>query len=494
MFEKILVANRGEIAVRIMRTCRELGIGTVAVYSEADRRALHVLEADEAVFIGGSEARESYLDLEKIVGAAKESGAQAIHPGYGFLSENAAFARRTEEEGLRFIGPPAGVIASLGDKTAARTLMQNRGLPVIPGMTEPESELGILASRAEEIGYPVLLKAAGGGGGKGMRVVACPEELEGALREATSEALRAFGNGAVYLEKYLNRPRHIEFQILADSFGNTIHLFERECSLQRRHQKIIEESPSPALNDGLRAAMGKAAVEAARAAGYVNAGTVEFLLDDQGKFYFLEVNTRLQVEHPVTELITGVDLVREQIKISAGLPLSFRQGDCRPRGHSIECRIYAEDPARGFSPSPGEILYLKEPAGPGIRVDSGIYGGFVVPTAYDPLLSKLIVLASDRGQAIARMRRALADYAILGITTSIPFLREVIGSEAFVSGATHTRLIEDSFIRRRPPLNDDILAGLAYAAGELAPGKAAGISPEQPVPLGPWQTLGRWSL
>jgi acetyl-CoA carboxylase biotin carboxylase subunit len=496
MFRKILIANRGEIAVRIMRTCKEMGIAAVAVHSEADRSALHVQTADETISIGGSEPRESYLNIEKIIAAARESGAEAIHPGYGFLAENGDFAERCEVEGLRFIGPPAAVIRSLGDKTSARTLMQNRAVPVIPGMTEPAENPADLAGAAREIGYPVILKAVAGGGGKGMRVVFDPEKLKEAFDEATSEARNAFGNGAVYLEKYLERPRHVEIQILADAQGHIVHLGERECSLQRRHQKIIEESPSPALGQALREAMGEAALNAARAAGYVNAGTVEFLLDAQGRFYFLEVNTRLQVEHPVTEMVTGIDLVRQQIRIAAGEPLAFRQDEIRPRGHAIECRIYAEDPERGFLPSPGEILYLKEPAGPGIRVDSGIYSGFTVPTAYDPILSKLIVHAGDRSGAIERMVRALSEYCVLGVRTPVEFLLEVIRSDPFRSGETHTRLIDERFAGWKPSLSRADLACLAYAASRLSPRNTVptGTGRERDSFPSPWETLGGWSL
>lgn len=496
MFEKIMVANRGEIAVRIMRTCREMGIPTVAVHSEADRNALHVQCADEAVGIGPAEPQDSYLNIEKIIAAARESGAGAIHPGYGFLAENASFAERCEAEGIRFIGPPSAVIKSLGDKTAARAIMLKGAVPVIPGMTEPANDVAELSEHAREIGYPVLLKAVAGGGGKGMRVVSGPEGMKDAFAEAASEARSAFGDGAVYLEKFLERPRHVEIQVLADAHGNTVHLFERECSLQRRHQKIIEESPSPALNPGLREAMGQAAINAARAAGYVNAGTVEFLLDDRGRFYFLEVNTRLQVEHPVTEMITGIDLVREQIRIAAGEPLSYRQEEIKARGHAIECRIYAEDPERAFIPSPGKILYLKEPAGPGVRVDSGIYGGFAVPTAYDPILSKLIVHAEDRPKAVERMVRALREYVILGIRTPVPFLLNVIKSDFFRRGETHTRLIDEGFAGWRPPPGRADLACLAYAAFRIAPGggNLTEAGRERDRFPSPWETLGAWSL
>ncbi|MBM4315055.1 MAG: acetyl-CoA carboxylase biotin carboxylase subunit [Deltaproteobacteria bacterium] len=496
MFKKILIANRGEIAVRIMRTCREMGIAAAAVYSEADRGALHVQTADEAIAIGGSQPRESYLNIEKIIAAAKACGAEAIHPGYGFLAENGAFAERCESEGIRFIGPPAAAIRLLGDKTTARRMMLDREVPVIPGMTQPEADPANLAEAARKIGYPVLLKAAAGGGGKGMRIVANPENLKDAFDEATSEAKSAFGSGAVYLEKYLERPRHVEIQILADTHGHIVHLDERECSIQRRHQKIVEESPSPALNPALREAMGEAAVNAARAAGYVNAGTVEFLLDAAGRFYFLEVNTRLQVEHPVTEMVTGIDLVREQIRIAAGEPLAFRQEEIRPRGHAIECRIYAEDPEQGFLPSPGEILYLREPSGPGVRVDSGIYSGFKVPTAYDPILSKLVVHAGDRPAAIERMVRALSEYCVLGIRTPVDFLLEVILSEPFRRGETHTRLIDERFAGWKPSTSRADMACLAYAATRLSPRKAAaaGMGNEQDHFPSPWKTLGRWSL
>jgi acetyl-CoA carboxylase biotin carboxylase subunit len=496
MFGKILIANRGEIAVRIMRTCREMGIATVAVYSGADRSALHVQTADEAISIGPSEPRESYLNIEKIVAAAKACGAGAIHPGYGFLAENDAFAERCEAEGLRFIGPPAAAIRSLGDKTKARQLMLKGAVSVIPGMTEPGADPATLAEAAREIGYPVLLKAAAGGGGKGMRVVSDPDKLKEAFDEAAGESQSAFGSGAVYLEKYLERPRHVEIQILADTHGNVVHLGERECSLQRRHQKIIEESPSPALSRELREAMGEAAITAARAAGYVNAGTVEFLLDPQGRFYFLEVNTRLQVEHPVTEMVTGIDLVREQIRIAAGEPLSFRQEEVQPRGHAIECRIYAEDPERGFLPSPGEILFLGEPAGPGVRIDSGIYSGFTVPTAYDPILSKLVVHAGDRPGAIERMVRALGEYRVLGIRTQVDFLLDVIRSEPFRTGETHTRLIDEHFADWKPSASRADLVCLAYAASRLSPRKtvSTGTGKQQDHFPSPWETLGGWKL
>jgi acetyl-CoA carboxylase biotin carboxylase subunit len=496
MFRKILIANRGEIAVRIMRTCREMGITTVAVYSEADRTALHVKTADEALCIGDPMPSESYLNVDRIITAAKGCGAEAIHPGYGFLSENDGFARRCEEEGIVFIGPPPAVIKALGDKTGARRIMLKGNVPVIPGMSESEDDFGKISRHADEIGYPVIIKAAAGGGGKGMRVVREPDQLKSAFETAQSEAQTAFGNAAVYLEKYLDHPRHVEIQILADHHGNIIHLCERECSIQRRHQKIIEETPSPVVNPQLRKEMGQAAINAARAAGYQNAGTVEFLLDQDGKFYFMEVNTRLQVEHPVTEMVTGIDLVREQIRIASGLPLSYRQQDIAPRGHAIECRIYAEDPENGFMPSPGEIAFLKEPSGPGIRVDSGIYSGFSVPTAYDPILSKLVVCAVDRPAAIEKMACALGDYVILGIKTPVPFLLDVIRSERFAKGETWTRLIDDEFSDWKQGTDGRDAAAIAYAVWRQNPRKASAreAGKGENIFPSPWETLGSWSM
>ena len=496
MFKKILIANRGEIAVRIIRTCREMGIATVAVYSEADGAALHVISADEAVCIGPPNPKDSYLNIDKIIEVAKQSGAEAIHPGYGFLAENDGFAERCRQEGIAFIGPPPEVIKSLGDKTEARRIMQHSKVPFIPGMTAPGNDFAEISRFAEEIGYPVIIKAAAGGGGKGMRVVNTPDQLEAAFETAGSEAQTAFGNGAVYLEKYLEKSRHVEIQILADHYGNIIHLCERECSIQRRHQKIIEETPSPGVDPKLREDMGQAAVNAARAAGYQNAGTVEFMLDEQGKFYFMEVNTRLQVEHPVTEMITGIDLVREQIAIASGLPLVYHQQDIQPRGHAIECRIYAEDPENSFMPSPGTICYLKEPAGPGIRVDSGIYSGFTVPTAYDPILSKLVAYDADRPAAIKKMARALGEYAVLGIKTPIPFLLDVIRSEQFANGDTWTRMIDDAFANWRPKSDDIDLAAIAYAAFRMAFRRSAktSLGNEDSHFQSPWETLGNWVM
>lgn len=495
MFTKILVANRGEIALRVMRTCREMGIASVAVYSDADRKALHTLNADQALYLGASEPAASYLDIEKIIQAARECGAQAVHPGYGFLAENAAFAERCEQEGLVFIGPPSRVIQSLGDKTTAREIMRRGGVPIIPGMIKAESHMDILTAEARQLGYPVLIKAAAGGGGKGMRVVQSETELPDACRQAAAEAQAAFGSGAIYLEKYLKRPRHVEFQILADAHGNVVHLMERECSIQRRHQKIIEETPSPAMTTELRESMGRAAVEAARASGYINAGTVEFLLDEDDNYYFLEVNTRLQVEHPITEMILGMDLVRQQIRIAAGEPLGFTQADIVSRGHAIECRIYGEDPENGFMPSPGKIHFLKEPVGPGIRNDCGVYSGFEVPVEYDPILSKLIVWAEDRDQAIARMRGALSQYIILGVKTPIAFLMEVLASEPFQRGETFTDFIATHFNNWRQPLDEAALAALAYIIYEMAgPRRKKGMVSELAEPNSPWLQLGNWRL
>jgi len=493
MFDKILIANRGEIAVRIMATCREMGVGTVAVYSEADRDALHVLEADQAVFLGSSEPSESYLNMDKVIQAAKDTSARAIHPGYGFLAENALFAEKCEKEGVVFIGPPAKAIRDLGDKTVARRTMQGSGVPVIPGMMQPDADPDALSREAEQIGYPVLIKAAAGGGGKGMRVVRTPEEFRGSCEAAAREARSAFGNGDIYLEKYIDKPRHVEFQVLADTHGNVIHLLERECSIQRRHQKIIEETPSTAVTPEIREAMGRAAVAAAKASGYVNAGTVEFLLDDKGNFYFLEVNTRLQVEHPITEMITGIDLVRLQIEIAAGMPLTLSQEDIKGSGHAIECRIYAEDPLNSFMPSPGKIHFMKEPKGPGIRNDCGVYSGFTVPMEYDPILSKLIVHASTRKACLERMIKALHDYVILGVLTPIPFLVDVLSCEAFVRGETYTDFIERHFADWQPGVKDADLVALAYVIDQLAGKKAvSGAVQGDTDAYSPWKTLGHF--
>ena len=444
-FRKILVANRGEIAIRVMRTCREMGIATVAVYSDPDRHAQHVRYADEAVHVGPAASAESYLVMDRIIEAARRTGADAIHPGYGFLSENARFAERCDAEGITFIGPPAGAIRAMGDKTAARALMEKAGVPMAPGTTGAIEDEDEARRTAEEIGYPVLLKAAAGGGGKGMRVVTGPDELSGSLRSAQGEAKSAFGDARVFVEKFIQHPRHIEFQILADRHGNYVHLFERECSVQRRHQKVIEEAPSSILDPDLRARMGRAAIDAARSVGYFNAGTVEFLVDASGSFYFMEMNTRLQVEHPVTELITGVDLVAEQIRVAAGHPLRFAQDDLSISGHAIECRIYAEDPWNNFLPDPGLLVHHRPPSGPGVRLDAGVTEGDEVPIFYDPMISKLSVWAEDRQRSIDRMTRALDEYTITGVRTTIPFCRFAINHETFRSGRYSTQFVPQHF-------------------------------------------------
>jgi acetyl-CoA carboxylase biotin carboxylase subunit len=439
---KILIANRGEIAVRIMRACRELGIESVAVYSEADRDALHVRRADEAYLLGPAPSRESYLVGERVIEIAKRCGAQASHPGYGVLSENAAFARACEESGLVFIGPKSETIALMGEKTSARRVAVAAGVPVVPGTLEPLRDEATLQQEAARIGFPVMLKAAAGGGGKGLRLVASASELGPALQRARSEAKSAFGDDSVYIEKALLRPRHIEIQVLADAHGNAVHLFERECSIQRRHQKVVEESPSPFVTPELRERMGALAVALVRQAGYVNAGTLEFLVDAERNPYFLEMNTRLQVEHPVTEMVTGHDLVKLQIKIARGDPLPFRQQDLKQSGHAIECRVYAEDPEHGFLPSPGKILALRVPGGPGVRDDSGVYEGYTVPIHYDPMISKLIAYGASRAEAIERMRRALSEYRIVGIKTTLPFFERVLQHPDFVAGRIDTSFVE----------------------------------------------------
>jgi acetyl-CoA carboxylase, biotin carboxylase subunit len=449
MFRKILIANRGEIAVRVMRACREVNASPVAVYSEADASALHVRLADEAYAIGPAPSSESYLRIERIIEVARNCGAEAIHPGYGFLSENAEFARACERAGVVFIGPPAGAMELMGSKTNARRAAIDAGAPVVPGTTEALRSFDDARQTAARIGYPVMLKAAAGGGGKGMRLVANEGELQSAFDTARSEAAAAFGDSSVYLEKAVERPRHVEIQIFADRHGNCVHLGERECSIQRRHQKVIEECPSPINDAGLRARMGEAAVKIARAADYVGAGTVEFLVSDVTRdFYFLEMNTRLQVEHPVTELVTGVDLVREQIAVAAGTRLSFAQGDVQFNGHAIECRVYAEDPENNFLPSPGRITHLRVPQGPGVRDDGGVYAGAEVSIYYDPMISKLAVWARTRGEAIDRLRRALDEYAVGGINTTLPFFREIVRDAEFVEGRLDTGFIPRFFARR----------------------------------------------
>ena len=496
MFRKVLIANRGEIAVRVMRACREMNIRTVAVFSEVDRKSLHVRYADEAYLIGPAPSTESYLRIDRILDAARRSGTEAIHPGYGFLAENAEFARACENAGVVFIGPPVRAMELMGSKTASRHALIQAGLPVVPGTDRNLENFEEVQRVASEIGYPVMLKASAGGGGKGLRMVRAESELESAYRTARSEAQNAFNDSAIYLEKYIERPRHVEIQILGDRHGHLIYLGERECSLQRRHQKLLEECPSPAVDEDLRRRMGETAVRIGRLAGYWNAGTVEFLLDQQGNFYFLEMNTRLQVEHPVTELVVGIDLVKEQLQIAAGRPLAWRQEDVKLRGAAMECRVYAEDPANNFFPSPGLITRLQVPAGPGIRRDSGVYEGWQVPLEYDPLLSKLVVWATDRAEAIARMRRALGEYEIQGIRTNIPFFRRVLEHPDFVAGRLDTglidRLLAAGLMEEEPPSEDEervaILAALLHVEGngDAQPGAAVSRSG--------WKQAGRRAL
>jgi acetyl-CoA carboxylase, biotin carboxylase subunit len=443
MFRKVLVANRGEIALRVIRACRELGILTVAVYSEADRESLHVRFADEDVCIGPPPSRESYLNIPRLIAAAEITGAEAIHPGYGFLAENAEFAEICEHSGLVFIGPSAEAIRKMGDKAVARATMIKEGVPVVPGSEGAIEDPAKALKVAHGIGFPVLIKAAAGGGGKGMRVAEDEATFERAFQAAQNEAAAAFGDGTVYLEKYLARPRHIEIQVLGDKHGRVCHLGERECSIQRRHQKLIEESPSPAVSQKLRDRMGAAAVKAARAIGYYSAGTIEFLLDEDGSFYFMEMNTRIQVEHPVTELVTGVDLIKEQIRVAAGEKHSLP--DRQPvnlNGHALECRINAEDPAHNFRPSPGEITIWHAPGGPGVRVDSHAYQGYRVPPYYDSLLAKLIVHGRDRSESLVRMRLALESFIVEGVKTTIPFLLELLEDPAVIAGDVDTKFLE----------------------------------------------------
>ena len=442
---KVLIANRGEIAVRVLRTCREMGIRTVAVYSEADRTALHTRLADESYCVGPPPAGESYLQQDTILKIARQADVDAIHPGYGFLSENPVFAEKVEKTGLVFIGPPASAMRIMGDKTEARKAMQKAGVPIVPGTAEPLSSVEQATKTAAQVGYPVLLKAAAGGGGKGMRIVESEKDMASSFRSASSEAQSAFGDGRVYIEKYLEQPRHIEFQVFADQHGNAIHLGERECSIQRRHQKVIEEAPSAILDPEMRTKMGEAAVKAALACGYTNAGTIEFLVDKHRNFYFLEMNTRLQVEHPVTEMVTGLDLVRLQLDIAAGAKLPLGQQDVRLNGHALECRIYAEDPSNNFLPSIGKITHLDKPDGPGVREDSGITSGDEISLYYDPMISKLVVWADTRVHAIERMRRALSEYRILGVATTIPFCAWVIDHKRFRQADFDTHFVKEEF-------------------------------------------------
>jgi acetyl-CoA carboxylase biotin carboxylase subunit len=496
MFQKILIANRGEIAIRVARTCRELGIATVAVYSEADVSSPHLFAADEAVCIGPAQASQSYLNAEALISAAQQTGAQAIHPGYGFLSENAAFARFVREAGLTFIGPAPESLAAVGNKIFARQTVTKLGVPVVPALEQPSRDPAVLRDQVRELGYPLLIKAASGGGGKGMRIVRHEKDLLEAVAAAEREAVSAFAEGTVYLERYIERPRHVEVQILGDQHGTLVHLGERECSIQRRYQKILEEPPSPAVSPQLRDAMTAAALTVAKAANYYNAGTVEFILDDQGRFYFLEVNARLQVEHPITEWITGLDLVREQIHIAAGDRLRFTQSDIRRRGHAFECRVYAEDPARGFLPSPGTVLAWNAPTGPGIRVDAGVTTRTIVSVYYDPLIAKISTWGQAREHARRRMELALRQCTVLGPTTNLPFLLDLVTHPAFVAGDTHTGFLTEHLSPWQPASVGEDLAAIAVAITQSRKSRTAAVAPlgGQPVAVSPWQQLGNWRI
>jgi 3-methylcrotonyl-CoA carboxylase alpha subunit len=493
LFRKILIANRGEIAVRVARTCRVMGIPSVAVFSEADRGALHTRETDEAVAIGPAEAARSYLSSDALLEAARKTGADAMHPGYGFLSQNGAFADAVAGAGLTFIGPPGSVHRAMGDKKAARRLMASAGVPVVPGYDGDDQGDERLLAEGERIGWPVMLKPSRGGGGKGMRVVTRSEDFALALAASRREARSAFGDDVMVLERCVERPRHIEVQVLADSHGSVLHLFERECSIQRRHQKVIEETPSPALTPGMREALCAAGIAAARAAAYVNAGTVEFLLDPEGRFYFLEMNTRLQVEHPVTEAITGLDLVRLQIQVAAGQSLPFGQAAVRAQGHALECRLYAEDSAHDDLPSPGRILHMSAPEGPGVRFDSGVTTGSEVTVHYDPMLAKLVTWGRDRAESIERMQSALARTALLGVATNLARQQAILAHPAFRAGELHTGFLEEHLkdvAAPGPPPAEAIAAALA-ALHRQRPAGASGGTARAPEP---WDNVGAWRL
>ena len=498
MFKKILIANRGEIAIRIARACRELGISTIGVYSTIDKTAYHLRYMDEAVWIGESQPLSSYLNIDAIIEAAKKTKSDAIHPGYGFLAENSQFAQACENNGLIFIGPSSQALRLVGDKVASRKTIKKIDVPIIPGMEITSKELHIFKYAAEEVGYPVIVKASMGGGGKGMRVVRNEKDLESSIAAGQREALSAFGDESVYLEKYIEQPRHIEFQVLRDKFGNTIHLYERECSIQRRHQKIIEETPSPALDEDLRIKMGEAAKRVIETADYTSAGTVEFLLDKDKNFYFLEVNARIQVEHPITEMVTGVDLVHQQILIASGERMKLKQVQISQRGHAIETRIYAEDPENNFLPYPGKILFLSEPSGPGVRLDSGIYQGCDIPPHYDPILSKLIVWSETRKMAIVRLSNSLKNYIILGIKNNIGYLNRIINTTNFIDGNYHTHFIDENEEILKPKHQKKDIALIASALNLTGTKGKTGVGTVQNEILykksTPWQELGQWEI
>ena len=494
-FKKILVPNRGEIAVRVIHACRELEIPVVAAYSDVDRSSLHVQLADEAVCIGPAPPLESYLNIDAIIQAARDTGCDAVHPGYGFLSENAAFAKGLEKAKIAFIGPRADVISTMGSKIASRRIMKEAGVPIVPGTVEGSDDPDTIIAAAKKIDGPIFLKASAGGGGKGLRLVTDRKQLPKLVKEAVGEAKSSFGDGTVYIEQRIDRPRHIEFQILADHHGNVVHLYERECSIQRRHQKLLEETPSVAIDDELRQRMGETAVNAAQAAGYTNAGTIEFMLDAKGDFYFLEMNTRIQVEHPITEMTTGIDLVKWQIHIAEGEPLAFRQDEISARGHAIECRIYAEDPRNHFLPSCGVIEYLREPWGPGIRNDSGIYQGWEVSPYYDPILSKLVTYGETRDAARRKMLQALEEYVVHGIHTTIEVHERILESEPFIQGKTDTAFLDkhlDDWFADTKELPDEafIAAVLAQTLMGESTSSAGHVSRAQT----PWQRVGKWEI
>jgi acetyl-CoA carboxylase biotin carboxylase subunit len=494
MFKKILVANRGEIAVRIIRACREMGIKTVAVYSEVDRNAIHVQLADQAFLIGPPAPLESYLNIDKIVDVAKKTNADAVHPGYGFLAENHLFSKRCEEEKIIFIGPNSESLRLVGDKLESRQMAIKGKIPIIPGMQVKGADLSDFAKEAEKIGYPVLLKASAGGGGKGMRVIRSKDELASSIEAGQREAKSSFGDESVYLEKYIEKPRHVEFQVLADNFENTVHLFERECSIQRRHQKIVEETPSTALTDELRAKMGETAVKVIESAGYNNAGTVEFLLDQKGNFYFLEVNARIQVEHPITEMVTGIDLVKAQIRIAQGEKLWLKQENLKQRGAAIECRIYAEDPDNNFFPSIGKIFFVKEPEGPGIRNDSSLYSGLEITMHYDPILAKLIAWGENRETTRLKMVQALSDYVIMGIKTQIDFLKAVMLHPEYVEGNTNTDFIPQNMSNWKEKKEKYLEPALIAAAIDSLNQTQTKVKIGKKPSCDPWTSLGSWEL
>lgn len=495
MIKKVLIANRGEIAIRVMRTCREMDIKTVAVYSDADRTSMHVRYADQAYHIGPSPSNESYLVIDNIIDAAKKSKADAIHPGYGFLSENAEFSDRCKKEGIIFIGPSAFSISNMGDKITARRTITKAGVPVVPGTTDPIEKEEEAIKVILDIGLPVMIKASSGGGGKGMRLCKKEEDIVSSIRAAKSEAMAAFGDDAVYIEKYISSPHHIEFQILADNHGNVIHLFERECSVQRRHQKVIEETPSPLMNHEIRKEMGEHAVAVAKAANYSGAGTIEFIVDDNLNYYFLEMNTRLQVEHPITERVVGIDLVKEQINIANGKELTYKQEELSQNGHSIECRIYAEDPDNNFMPSPGLIQHISEPLGFGVRHDGYVYEGYEIPIYYDPLISKLIVWGKTREEALSRMRRSLFAYKITGVKTTIKFLERIMNTPDFIKGNYNTQFIEENskYLQEEDKCKGDCKAMAIIAAFIDYNSKLEEVQSKNPVQesRSGWKSCGR---